>query len=138
MQSTRLRSPLQYAAAAAAVVAGGAHLVVTGDAWRAAPYLGVLFILVEIACAALAVLLYARDTPRVWQATALTGALAILGYAWSRAVGLPRLHDRVGNWTDPLGLLAVSAEALMCLLAVIALVRHRRPVAADERRSPSW
>jgi len=32
----------------------------------------------------------------------------------------------------------VGAEALMCLLAVIALVRHGRPVTAGERRAPTW
>src|SRR6188472_1259636 len=91
-----LRSPLRYAAAAACLTAAAAHLPVTEDHLEEATYIGVLFILLMIACSACAVLLVRRDERRVWWAAGVACALAVAAYAWSRAIGLPQITDDVG------------------------------------------
>ena len=119
-----LRSSLRFTAAAAAVTAAAAHVTVTEDHLDGAPYLGVLFILLSCACLLLAALLIRRDTPRVWRSLAGVCALAIGALVWSRAVGLPQLTDDVGRWTEPLAIVAASAEAIVVALGGLALGRR--------------
>jgi hephaestin len=138
LSAAPLRSGLRYAAAAACVVAAAAHLPVTEDHLKSATYIGVLFIVLAVACLVEAVLLAVKDRPVVWLAAGATGAAAIAAFAWSRAVGLPEITDDLGHWTEPLALVAVSAEFVMLLLAVLALrsasaaerAPSRRPLAA--------
>ncbi|MGH3261203.1 MAG: hypothetical protein ACRDNS_04320, partial [Trebonia sp.] len=53
----------------------------------------------------------------VWASTAFVGAIAILAYVLSRSVGLPQIHDDIGHWADPLGIVAIVGEAVMVLAA---------------------
>jgi hypothetical protein len=39
--------------------------------------------------------------------------LAILAYALTRSMALAQIGDDVGNWTEPLGIVALTAEALL-------------------------
>jgi manganese oxidase len=125
---TQLRSPLRYAAAATCLTAAAAHVPVTEDHLEEATYIGVLFILLAAACCIEAVLLVRRDEKRVWLAAALTCAAAVIAYVWSRAIGLPLITDDVGDWTEPIAIVAITAEMLTVLLAVAALAPvTRRP-----------
>lgn len=114
--------------AVGAAGAAVAHVPVIEEHLHEAPYIGVGFALLAIAGFLLACLLLTADTPRVWIATAAVAAVALAGYMASRSVGLPQIHDDIGNWTDPLGLLAISAEALMLVssLAYAVEVLHGR------------
>ncbi len=89
-----------------------------------APYIGVLFILLAIVCAVLAVLVVVADTTLVWVASAVVTALALAGFLLSRTVGLPQIGDDIGNWTEPLGFPAVGAEALVVVLAGLVVGPH--------------
>jgi hephaestin len=134
--STALNSGLRYAAAAAAIVAAAAHVPVTEDHLEQATYIGVLFIALGIACVLEAAMLVRRDTRFVWTAVTVTGAAAIAAFVWSRAVGLPLITDDVGNWNEPLAIVAVAAEALMTLLGLAALGVLRVSTTSQARRRP--
>lgn len=112
------RSPWRWPAAAFAVTITAAHVPVTGVHLAEAPYIGWSFIALEIAALALAVLLVLSDTRQAWAAAAVLPALAILAYALTRSLALPEIGDDVGNWTEPLGIVALTAEALLALLAL--------------------
>lgn len=95
-----------------------AHIPVISEHLTAAPYIGAGFVLLSIAGFLLGHLLLGADTPPVWFATAAVAALALSGYVLSRTIGLPQIHDDVGNWGEPLGIVAISSEALMLVSAV--------------------
>jgi hypothetical protein len=52
-------------------------------------------------------------------ATGVVAALALIGYVLSRVVGLPQIGDDVGNWGDPLAIVAISFESLMLAAALL-------------------
>ena len=125
----------RYPVAAAAVVTAATHVLVTEDHFREAPYIGALFVALEVVSLSLAVLLVRRDARGSYVAAATVGALTIAAYAYSRAFGLPQIHDDVGRWTEPLGLVAASAEAVLIVgglaggLGIRASWSLSRPVA---------
>jgi hephaestin len=122
----RSASPWAIPAASVACVAAAAHVPVTAPHLREIPYLGVLFIVLEVALVALAVLLVLADRPAVWRLTGFTAAAALVGYGLSRTVGLPGAGDDIGNWGEPLGVVSISAEAALLLVVLV----HRRPLVA--------
>jgi FtsP/CotA-like multicopper oxidase with cupredoxin domain len=122
-----LGSPLRYAAAAVTVVAAAAHVPVIDEHFHEAAYLGTLFTLFCLGCAVLAWMLLRRDTPRVWTATGTLCALAIVTYVVSRVWGLPHADDDIGAWTsEPLGVVSVCTEAIVVVLAALALLGRDR------------
>jgi ABC-type iron transport system FetAB permease component len=112
------RSPWRWLAAALAVTIAAAHVPVTREHLAEAPYIGWSFIALEIVAVTLAYVLVLRDTQLAWTAATVVPTLAILGYALTRSVALPEIGDDVGNWTEPLGVVALSAEALLAILAL--------------------
>jgi manganese oxidase len=122
----------RFVAAAAALVALAAHLPITGPHLREAPYVGVLFLALEAACLLLAVGLVAHPRPWLWRSAELVGALAVAAYLLSRAFGLPQMAEDRGDWTNPLGVIAVTAESTLVLVAVRA--RRRRVVGPASTR----
>jgi hypothetical protein len=65
-----MRSTLRWVMATAAVSAGAAHIPVIPPHLKEAPYMGVLFILLTIACIALAMAAITYDAPMVYLAAA--------------------------------------------------------------------
>lgn len=124
-----LRSPLRWLCAPALLATAGLHLPLVPEHLEEAPYVGVLFIALAVACTALAVLVVLRDRPVVWAASGLVALLAIAAFLVSRTVGLPQIGDDVGNWTEPLTFPALAAEAVTVVLAVLALRRAAGGVA---------
>ncbi|MDH2445205.1 multicopper oxidase domain-containing protein [Amnibacterium sp. CER49] len=124
----------RYPAIAACLVAAIAHLPVTPSHLREAAYLGVLFVLLELACVALALLLQLRSDRLVALLVAGLGAAAIIAYVVSRSIGLPLVRDDIGNWADPLGVLSVAAEAAMVGFGVAGW-SHRREARPLARRA---
>jgi len=106
-------SPFRYVAASACLTAAAVHLAITEDHLREATYIGVLFIVLSVALCVEAALLVSRDERWVWQAAGITCGLAIAAYVWSRAIGLPQIHDDIGRWTEPLGIVALLSEGLV-------------------------
>lgn len=110
---------------AALVVTAAAHVPVTPGHLHEAPYVGVLFILLEVACAGLVLLLLRAETRRRYAAAALLGLAAIAALLVSRTVGLPQMADDVGDWSDPLATVALVAEAVMVLAGAGGALRPR-------------
>jgi hypothetical protein len=109
--------------AAAALVAALAHVPVIGPHLEEAPYMGVLFVVLTVACLALAAAAVVRDSSAVYVLAAVTCGLAVLGYAATRLVPFPMLADEVGNWLEPLGVLSVLSESVVVAAALSALRR---------------
>jgi hypothetical protein len=118
---TSQASPLRWPLAAAAAVAAVAHIPVIGSHLTEAPYMGVLFIVLTVACFALALAVTAFDTRAVYAAAAVTCGLAVVGYAATRLVAFPMLADDVGNWFEPLGVLSVVSETVVVVPALLGL-----------------
>src|SRR5690348_4897824 len=113
-----LRSRQRWVLAIAAATSAAAHIPVIGPHLDEAPYMGVLFVLLTVACATLAVLAVGHDTRLLYAAAACICALALVGYAATRLVAFPQLGDDVGNWLEPLGIVAITAEATVVLTAL--------------------
>lgn len=116
-----LSSSARWPAAVLLLLVAGVHVPVTPEHLAQAPYIGVLFISLIVVCVVFAPLLAFRDSKPVWVAAGLVNALAIAAYAVSRSLPLPQIADDVGNWTEPLGMAAVVAEAVTVLVAAAVL-----------------
>jgi hypothetical protein len=103
----------------ALLVTGGIHLALVPEHFEEARYAGWLFLLVSVAALGLAVLLMARDRPRLWAAAGLLAGATLAAYVLSRTAGLPRLGDDVGSWTEPLSFPALAAEVALVVIAVV-------------------
>jgi hypothetical protein len=115
------RSPLRRLMALAAVSAAAAHIPVTGHHLEEAPYMGVLFILLTIACLTLAAVAIVYDAPVVYLAAATICGLTIIGYAATRIVPFPMLEHDVGHWLEPLGVVSILAETIVVASSIAAL-----------------
>ena len=108
-----LRTALTLAAATAAA----AHVPVIAPHLDEAPYMGVLFVLFTGFCALVALAAPRLDDPRLYAAAATVCGAGIVTYAATRLVAFPQLADDVGNWTEPLGLVSIAAEAVVVATA---------------------
>lgn len=118
-----VHSPWRLLAAIGAVGEAVAHLPVIEEHLNEAPYIGVGFVLLAVAGFILGVLLLLSDTPAVWASTLAVGLLSLLGFFLSRTIGLPQIGDDVGNWSEPLGIVAIICEAIMLVTAAVQLGR---------------
>lgn len=107
------------------VVASIAHIPVIGPHLNEAPYMGVLFIVLTAAWAALAATVLVRDSCATYALVVLTSGLAVFGYAATRLVAFPMLSDDVGNWLEPLGVVSIASETVAAAAAICALLEHR-------------
>lgn len=112
------RSPWRWPAAAIAFIVAASHVPITGEHLAEAPYIGWSFVALEVAALALAAALALRDVAVVWWAAAVVPTLAILAFVVTRTVALPEIADDVGNWTEPLGFVALAAEGSLVVLAL--------------------
>jgi hephaestin len=126
---------LRLLGSAAAVVSAASHVPITREHLGEAPYIGVLFVALEVVCVALAVLLLRSDTRRVWLAATGVGASAVAAYVLSRAFTLPQIADDRGDWSNPLGVVAVTAELVLAGVGLVALARRAPRPSAPRRGS---
>jgi hypothetical protein len=122
----RRQSRLRWLLGVAAVLAAAAHVPVIGPHLHEAPYMGVLFIVLTIACVVLAAAALTRDRAAVYALAVLTCGLAVIGYVATRLTAFPMLADDVGNWAEPLGLVSIASESIVVMAALLVLVRVRR------------
>ena len=128
-------SRARWVVAVFAVIAAVAHIPVTGEHLREAPYMGVLFIVLTVGCLVIAAAAMVRDSSAVYALAVLTCGLAVVGYAATRLAAFPMLADDVGNWLEPLGVVSVLTEIAVVFAAIVGL-RHRARSAP--RISTSW
>ena len=113
------------------------HVLDAHDTFTATPYKGWLFVgLIAGALASAGWLLRAGDS-RAWAAAALLSLGAIVGFIYSRTVGLPGSADDIGNWWEPLGLASLFVEGAVVALAGAVLARRTavRPVRLEASTS---
>jgi hypothetical protein len=119
-QSVATIRALEVVGGLALAVVAGIHLMDLSSKFSEVPYLGVGYFGLIVGAVASMVLLVRRDH-RGWL---LGGGLAlatIVGFVLSRTTGLPASTDDIGNWSEPLGIVALLAEAIVVALAARAL-----------------
>lgn len=112
--------PVEYRLVTALLLlgSGAAHLPVMQEHLREAAWMGYLFAAFAVACAILAAAL-ALSGSRVPQfAAGALCVLAVLTYAATRVVAFPQLHDDVGNWGEPWGIVSITLETLGAVAAL--------------------
>ena len=102
---------------AALTATAAVHITLVPDHLREAPYAGVLFITLSAAALGLAALLAVSDHQLAWLAAGALSLAALLAYLASRSIGLPSLGDDVGDWLNPLGLVALPCEAAVAVVS---------------------
>ena len=133
LRSSKL--PLRWLAAVCLAVIAGVHIAIAPEHLHDAPYAGVLFLVLAAAALVAAGLVLTTNHPLVWTATAALSLSALVAYLMSRSVGLPSLSDDIGDWLNPLGVIAVVCETVVVLIAGYTQLgfRRYRIVTATER-----
>lgn len=131
--SSTFRRRWSGAAGLAAIAA--VHIDIAPQHLREAPYAGVLFSLLAAAALVSAFVLLITDHPLAWAGAATLCLGAVGAYLVSRSIGLPSLGDDIGDWLNPLGIVAVLCETAVVALAapVLGAARAYRTVTATER-----
>jgi hypothetical protein len=122
--------PFRAIAATSLLAAAIAHVPVTPEHLKEAPYMGVAFIAFSVAATLLAVAVAATDRPLLYGATMGLCAAAIFVYAMTRMVAFPQLSDDVGNWSETLGVISVATEMIALVASGLAIVARQRPIFA--------
>lgn len=119
--------------AGAVLALGVAYIHVTdqggfpGD--KAPTYVGIGYYLLEAAAVVLALGLLVglgRHTVKAWALAAGVAVGPLVGFIWSRSIGMPDYTDDRGNWTEPIGVASLVVEGLLLVIATLVLARSRR------------
>jgi hypothetical protein len=122
--SLAVRRILKPAAILLIVAVGLIHLIGAPQHYKAAPYVGVGFVVNFIGALVAAVGLY-RDVLWGWLLGVIVAGGALVMYVVSRSVGLPGFEHAVGRWSGPLGVLSVVVEALFITIFLLWLSARR-------------
>ena len=119
------------AATVAAALAGAAlalavsviHVMDQGGltALKDPAYIGYGWYALEVAGVLTAALLLTRRTTAGWLLALGVAAGPLTGFIITRSVGLPLATEDIGNWTEPIGLASIAAEATLLALALAML-----------------
>ena len=110
-----------WAGAYTILFVGFSHVLISGEHFLAATYLGVLFLL-NCAGSIVAATGLAWGAYRwAWLLGVLVAGGAFVGFIVSRTIGLPGYEEVVGQWWNLAGLLTLAFEALFLGLSVLAL-----------------
>jgi hypothetical protein len=126
--------PFRWPLIALLFLASLAHVPVIPEHLAEAPYMGVLFIAFALASFGLAAGLAARPARGMYVVAGALCAAAVAAYVTTRLVALPQLADDVGNWTEPLGLVAIAAESGAVLVSAMASRQHGTPTGVGRRQ----
>lgn len=124
---------LRWAGAALIFLIGGAHLLIVGEHFLAATYLGVLFLANFFGSAVAAFALYWSPNRWGWLLGGLISAGAFVGFIVSRAVGLPGFEEEAGKWLSISGLLCLIMEGGFLTLALLALTPQGRALVRTQQ-----
>ena len=112
-----LRGALVAGLAAIAVI----HALDATGQWTDLRYLFWLYMGLIAVAAGLAVCAMRTRDPRVYLASALLAGAVMVGFVISRTVGLPGSPDDIGNWTEPLGVASMIAEAIVVVVGIAGM-----------------
>jgi hypothetical protein len=101
---------------------GAIHFLQIVSTWETTPLLGVAFLALTVVAVAIAARLATHNEYRTWVASAVVGAAAISGYAFTRVFGTPLDRQDVGNWSCMLGLAALFVEATVLVIGANATI----------------
>lgn len=85
-------------------------------------YLAALYVVLIAACAGLATLVLVARSRAVPAAAAGLALGVVVAYVLTRTTGLPGAVDDIGNWAEPLGVVAVATEVATAWFALLAVV----------------
>lgn len=117
---------LRWAGATLIFLIGGAHVLISGEHFLAAPYLGTLFLLNFVCSMVAAFGLYWSPNRWGWLLGDAVAGGAFVGFIASRAVGLPGFEEEVGRWFSIAGLLCLLMEGAFISLSLLALTPQGR------------
>jgi hypothetical protein len=103
------------------ITTGVIHAVEVQGELGGAVWLTIGFGLLAVVAPLAGLWLLVQPTRPAWIFAGLVGLLAALAYMATRTVGLPGDHNDIGNWLEPLGLVALITEWLVVILAGLAL-----------------
>jgi hypothetical protein len=112
---------LNWAGAYTILFVGLAHLLVVGEHFLAATYLGVLFLANCAGAVVAAAGLYLGRYTWAWLLGDLVAGGAFVGFLVSRAIGIPEAPQFVGQWFNIAGLLTLALEGLFLSLSFLAV-----------------
>lgn len=113
-------------------VAALAHIPVTSDHLRGAPYMGVLFIGFVVAALLVAGTLTRGSTVLRYAMAGGLCLVAVAAYVATRLIAFPQLGDDVGAWWEPFGVICIGTESAVVVMATLEVRRlsssaHRQP-----------
>jgi hypothetical protein len=108
-------------AAIGLMAVGVIHILEIQGQLSGAVWLTVGFVLLGVIAPIVGLWLLARPSPVAWQVTALVCVSAFAGYVLTRSVPVPGDRGDVGNWLEPLGVVALMTEGIVTILAVLVL-----------------
>jgi hypothetical protein len=125
MVALRVPRILKILAILLIVAVGLIHLIGAPQHYRAAPYIGVLFVANFVGSLVSAFGIY-RDALWGWLLGILIAGGAFVAYVVSRSIGLPGFEHAIGRWSGPMGVFSLVVEALFVALFVSAVAVWRR------------
>ena len=117
---------LRWAGATLIFLIGGAHVLIAGEHFLAATYLGILFLANFAGAIVAAFALYWSSNRWGWLLGDAVAGGAFVGFILSRAIGLPGFEEEVGKWFSIAGLLCLLMEGAFISLSLLALTPQGR------------
>jgi hypothetical protein len=121
--ATRL---LAWAGAYTILFVGAAHILICGEHFLVATYLGLAFVANFLGSVVVAASLFLGGRTWAWLLGDLVAGGALVGFVVSRTIGLPGAPEFVGQWFNIAGLLTSGFDALFIALSLLSLTPQGR------------
>jgi hypothetical protein len=114
--------------AAAVVAIGVIHILDAAGTYHSTRWIFWAYMALIVASVPVALVLLHSASPLAWAAAAGIAGGPLVGYLWSRSIGLPGDAADVGNWLCTLGMTALFVETMLLSLSATRItIRRRRP-----------
>jgi hypothetical protein len=110
------------------------HLLLSGEHFGYAAYLGILFLLNATASAVAAIDIARTGRNRAWLLGVAVAGGSLAALLWSRIIGLPGYPDGVGQWFNFAAWMALAFELPFLAVAGLALTRRGESLVGAEQR----
>ncbi len=125
---------IRWAGAALIFLVGGAHVLISGEHFLTATYLGVLFLANFFGSVVVALALYWSPNRWPWLVGGLISGGTFVGFGVSRTIGLPGAPEFVGQWFNIAGLLTLMIAGAFLALSLLAITPQGRALVRAEQR----